>query len=74
MVGMQRAALQTKLAARRRQIGSNVQRQNQDREYRQLLFNEAAIAKILEYDEEEQSQMTSNQTRYLQIALVNYRR
>ena len=73
-IGVQRQALRSKIALRRGQIGSNVDKQNKDKDYRYLLFNEAAIAKILQYDQEEQKQSTSNQANYLRIALTNYRR
>ena len=69
---VQRQALRSKIIARRQQLGTNAERQNKDREYRHLLFNEGAIAKILQYDEEEQRQLTSNRAEYLRIALTNY--
>ena len=71
---MQREALRVKMRLRLKQLGSSTERHNKDREYRQLAFNEAAISKVLQYDEEEQRQATSSQTRYLQIALDSFRR
>lgn len=70
--GVQRQALRSKIAHRRQQLGNNQERQHKDREYRILLGNEAAIGKILQYDQEEQKQSTSNQAKYLKIALSNY--